>query len=178
MLLPPFCCWRFWHSKSDWFSIQCSLSWTMLPYPFPVDTYWGLTILNPMLSFFPTKIKHRLRTGWFWQDCTVLNQQNLLMIIQRGKGVFVIFLFLIPRSWDCCSDYQSVVPDTSFIIIQWGKITAKKFILLIIHMCSKSDGSNLCPFIQYSIFKQIQKLPRHLTVWNILCQIVMASLCQ
>lgn len=89
MLLSPFYCWRFWRSKSDWFSIQCSLYWTMLPSPFPVDTYWGLATLNPLLSFFPTKMKHRLRTVWFWQDCTVLNQQNLLMIIQEGKSVFI-----------------------------------------------------------------------------------------
>lgn len=40
-----------------------------------------------------------------------------------------------------------MVPDSSFVIIQRGKITAKKSILLIIHMCSKRDGQNLYPFI-------------------------------
>lgn len=74
--------------------------------------------------------------------------------------------------------YQSMVPDTSFIIIQRGKITAKKSILLIIPMCSKRDGPDLCPFVLYSIFKEIPKLPRHLQCEIILCQIVRASLCQ
>lgn len=45
-----------------------------------------------------------------------------------------------------------MVPDTLFIIILKGKITARKSILLIIHVCSKRGGPNLCPFILYSFF--------------------------
>ena len=138
----------------------------------------GFGHLKPYALLFPYKDEAQVEnslilTGLYCFESTEFTDDN-----SRRERCFCYFLFLTLRSWDCCSDYQSVVPDTSFIIIQWGKIRAKKFILLIIHMFSKSDGSNLCPFIQYSIFKQIQKLPRHLTVWNILCQIVMASLCQ
>ena len=124
---------------------------------------WILIGVWPPAFLFPYKDEAQVEnslilTALYCFESTEFTDDNS----RREKCFYLLFLIL--RSWNCCSDYQSVVPDTSFIIIQRGKMTAKKSILLIIHMCSKSDGSNLCPFIQYSIFKQIQKLPRHLTV--------------
>lgn len=109
---------------------------------FLVETYYCIFVtLIPCSPFF----LQQLRTLWFWQYCTVLNQWNLLIIIKGAKH-FCYLLFLVLRSWNCCSANQSMVPDSSFVIMQRGKITAKKSILLIIHMCSKRDDQNLCPF--------------------------------
>lgn len=174
VLLSPCYCWRSWHAKSDWNPISC-LSVAPCVLILSSGLIIGFGHFSPRLSFFRTKMKHKLRTLWFWQNCTALNQWNLLIIIQWGK-VFWYLLFLILRSWNCWSDNQSMVPDTSFIIIQRGKTKARKSILLIIRMCSKRDGSNLCPFILY--FQTDSKTAKTFTVWNILCQIVMAYSCQ
>jgi len=107
----------------------------------------GFGHLKPPALLFPYKDEAQVEnspilTGLYCFESTEFTDDN-----SRREKCFCYLLFLIPRSGNCCSDYQSVVPDTSFIIIQRGKMTAKKSILLIIHMCSKSDGSNLCPFI-------------------------------